>query len=185
MLEIVFKKYKKEYDSILESFYPSLGSTGFQERNLTINFSKAYEKTYSKNKVISWFELQFGEDNKNHLDAIIIDLSENRIFLIESKRYSNPSSKIESVNRDIKRIMECSNYICSRKERFENFNNFEIYGVILADVWLENNKKKEIYNLYKYKKMFIGKCDTSFEEYYALKTKKYEKYALLSYIWKI
>ena len=185
MLEKVFKLFKKEYDSILESFYPSIGSTGFQERNLTANFVKAYEKAYSKNKVVSWFELQFGEDNKNHLDSIIIDLTEKRIFLIEAKRYVNTTSKRDSIDRDIKRIIEFSNYIRSGKERFEDFINFDIFGVILADVWLENNKKKEIFKLYKDKKMFIGKCDSSIEEYYALKTKKYEKYALLSYIWKI
>ena len=43
-LDKVFENYKSIYQRILSSFYPSLGKTGFQERNLTVNFSKAYEK---------------------------------------------------------------------------------------------------------------------------------------------
>ena len=47
MLEEVFKNYDLIYRNILKNFYPSLGSTGFQERNLTVNFSKFGAPTHS------------------------------------------------------------------------------------------------------------------------------------------
>ena len=58
MLEDVFNNYINIYKHILTTnkFYPSVGSTGFQERNLTVNFSKAYEKTYNNDNVISSIE---------------------------------------------------------------------------------------------------------------------------------
>ena len=38
----VFINFEKEYQNVFSSFYPSLEGTGFQERNLSVNFSKAY-----------------------------------------------------------------------------------------------------------------------------------------------
>ena len=78
LLEEVFKDYKNIYDNILNAFYPSLGSTGFQERNLTVNFSKAYESVYEKDTVFSWFELQFGDKKNNHFDCLIVNENKKR-----------------------------------------------------------------------------------------------------------
>ena len=37
IIENTFEKNQSIYKRILKDFYPSLGSTGFQERNLTVN----------------------------------------------------------------------------------------------------------------------------------------------------
>ena len=65
----VIDKYYDFYYKIFDSIYPAHNSTGFTERNQTVNFSKAIESLYDD--VISWFEYPVG-DNK-HIDAIIIN----------------------------------------------------------------------------------------------------------------
>lgn len=146
----VFENYQRLYQNIFNSFYPSLGSTGFQERNLTVNFSKAYEETNKSDNVFSWFELQFGNNKDNHYDCVIVNISKKAIFFIESKRYVNTSSKKESVMKDIDRIQ---NFVKSGlDERFERFKDFKINGLILADAWwrdTKRNKKKVIRDSYK------------------------------------
>lgn len=48
----VFGEYQGIYKKILGSFYPAKNSTGFQERNLSVNLSKAYEKVAEKYKLV-------------------------------------------------------------------------------------------------------------------------------------
>ena len=141
MIEQVFSNFKKEYDHILDSFYPSLGSTGFQERNLTTNFAKAYEKTFNEDDIVVWFELQFGEQKNNHFDCLIINKNKQHIYLIESKRFVSADAKKNSVQKDIERI---NNYVSvgfKKDERFEKFKNYKVFGLILADVWEESDAK--------------------------------------------
>jgi hypothetical protein len=38
-LESVLAEYKAKYVSVFRNFYPAMGSTGFPERNLSVNFS--------------------------------------------------------------------------------------------------------------------------------------------------
>ncbi len=70
----VLKAYQHNYEKILNIFYPSKKSTGFTERNLTVNFSKAYEAVAGSvgDVCCSWFELPVNENGKDHVDAIII-----------------------------------------------------------------------------------------------------------------
>ncbi len=56
-----------------------------------------------KGKSISWFELQFGERNNPHVDAVIINLSINELLVVEAKRFSNPILKMKEISKD----MEC------------------------------------------------------------------------------
>jgi len=42
-IENVLKKFREHYLSIFEAIYPSKNSTGFTERNLSVNFAKSYE----------------------------------------------------------------------------------------------------------------------------------------------
>ena len=142
MFEKVFNEYQNVYLGILDNFYPSVGSTGFQERNLTVNFSKAYEKVINGN-AISWFELQFGEKNNLHLDCVIIDKINKRIFLIEAKRYSAPKRKKASVTADIERIEGFIKDSFLQDERFQNYQDYQLFGVILGDVWFKESKSKE------------------------------------------
>ena len=172
----------------MSSFYPSLGNTGFQERNLTVNFSKAYEKTFAHDDVFSWFELQFGENKNNHLDCLIVNRSQKELFLIEAKRFSNTISKKNSVLEDVERI----NGIAKAKtdDRFQEFKDFKVFGVILADVWQENQKKKDLYESFKQGDFFKGEplfADRSPEYYVRSLTVRGCKaeYDLLACLWEI
>ena len=188
MLEKVFETYKDIYLKIVDSFYPSLGSTGFQERNLTVNFSKAYEKTFENEMVFSWFELQFGENKDNHFDCVIVNQSKKEIYFVESKRFTNTTSKTASIRHDVKRIQDYVDKDFSIDERFDKFKEFKVYGLILADIWLENNKKIAVYDRFINKTFFndvtelLNKsCDYKVIDF---KIKRCEaKYALLSFLW--
>ncbi|MCI7773417.1 MAG: hypothetical protein MR514_06100, partial [Succinivibrio sp.] len=100
-LESIFNLYKSRYLRIFEKIYPARNSTGFPERNLSVNFTKAYETYYSNCDVISWFELQFGENDNYHLDAVVANYTTKEIFLVEAKRFSNPAKKKEEIKEDI------------------------------------------------------------------------------------
>ena len=186
IFEKTFKNYQDIYTSVLDSFYPSLGSTGFQERNLTVNFSKAYEQACKLEDVYSWFELQFGEKKNNHFDCVIINAVRKEIFIVESKRFTSPSKK-DSVLKDIKRIQNFVN--SGLDERFIDFKGFSVVGVILADVWMENNQKIEIYKQFKSETFFNNlPISGSWHMYDArtIKVKNCEaEYALLSFLWEI
>ena len=180
MLEKVFENFKKEYDHILGSFYPSLGSTGFQERNLTTNFAKAYEKTFDKDDVIVWFELQFGEENNNHFECLIINKTKRQIILIESKRFVSAESKKSSVEKDIKRINDYIKNDYKTDDRFKKYRKYDVYGLILADIWKESDPKKQIFKDFKNKRIF-GSGDYFAVDFKIKKCKA--KYALLAYMW--
>ena len=184
MLEQVFKNYKKIYNTILLDFdfYPSLGSTGFQERNLTVYFSKAFDETYGNQNVISWFELQFGEKRNCHFDCVIITKSE--IFFVESKRFSNPNDKIESVSSDIERIQSFINEKFDSDERFMKYKNHDVYGVILSDVWLETPVKKDIREQF-INKSFFKQFGLGNGEYNVIDFDIYRGYSLLSFVWNL
>ncbi len=150
--ENVFKKYQSIYEDILTKIYPSKGSTGFTERNLSVNFSKAYEKLANKNELCAytWFEFQFGDNNNNHLDAFIINDKTQEIFIIESKRYKS-KRKRESIFSDIQRMPLFISDIKGRIDfNIDNINrsDYKYYGIILADVWTETPSKRKICNTY-------------------------------------
>lgn len=143
----VFENYRNNYKLIFSLLYPSKNSTGFTERNLSVNFSKAYERINPS--AITWFEFQFGEKNNLHYDAVIIDPKNKRLFLVESKRFSLPQKKIASIATDIDRIQNVkSNYLNDFVSRVSDVLTYQIFGVILADVWTEKPKKKQIYKSY-------------------------------------
>ena len=184
MIEKVFLEYEQIYRNILNKFYPSLNSTGFQERNLTVNFSKSFDNVYGRENVVSWFELQFGEKNNNHFDCVII--ADKKVFFIESKRFSSTKLKKESVNKDILWIEEFVKDGFCDDPRFANFRNYEIYGVILADVWKETKSKIRIYEEYKFKRFFNNASfvfDYNIIDFDDIENVK--KYSLLSYVCKI
>ena len=186
-LEKVFERYQMIYKKILVSnrFYPSLDSTGFQERNLTVNFSKAYEQVYANDNVISWFELQFGENKNNHFDCLIINMDRKEIFFIESKRFSNVKTKTSSVAKDIERIEGFVNKDRLVDNRFKDFSEFAINGVILADVWHETPSKIEVYEKFKTKTFFKGTKDGIYDVKTINNIADCRPYSLLSFVWKI
>lgn len=146
----IFDEYGNIYRKILEKIYPAKGSTGFAERNLSVNFSKAYEKIFPS--ALSWFEFQF--DKKKHVDAVIVNEESQEIFVIESKRYS-VQSKITAVGHDIDRIKTFldelkdankNNDLIIKRIDLSKIKKF--YGVILADVWKETDLKEKILQSY-------------------------------------
>ena len=147
----IFDEYGNIYRKILEKIYPAKGSTGFAERNLSVNFSKAYEKIFPS--ALSWFEFQFGK--KKHIDAVIVNEESQEIFVIESKRYS-VQSKITAIGHDIDRIKTFLDELKKENDRRnENDRRIDLskikkfYGVILADVWTEvDNFKRKILKSY-------------------------------------
>ena len=104
----VFCLYKEYYVEILKCIWPSIDSNGFQERNLTVNFTNAYKEIAKKNdnSVIVWFEFQCGESGNKHVDALFMTTTSKEIFIIEAKRYNNVNQKVKSVAWDVKRIQE-------------------------------------------------------------------------------
>lgn len=148
-MENYFKKiletYKVRYNKILTSYYPSHGSTGFTERNMSVNFAHSVELI--SNDTIVWYEAPFGSRNREHFDAVIIDKTTKSIFIIESKRFTVPKQKLYSIGEDMKRIVNKSN-IRKVTANYNDItsNSYNVYGVILADVWTENPIKTEIFD---------------------------------------
>lgn len=144
--EDVLTEYKNIYENILSGIYPAKNSTGFPERNLSVNFSKAYEKKARQNKeeAYTWFEFQFGSKNNKHLDAVIINDKAKNVIFIESKRYSNPKNKKAYIIKDIQRIYD---FLPEFQKRIHK-SGYTYYGIILADVWNEDSSKEEILNFY-------------------------------------
>ncbi len=191
--EKIFDGYYATYNKILSSIYPAKNSTGFPERNLSVNFTKAYEALYSDDGCFTWYELQFGEKNNLHYDACLIDDKNKRLFVVESKRFDNPVDKLEEVSKDIGRINQVTDIIDDDLiKRIPNIMSYNIYGVILTDAWEETEKKKEIINSFKNKSFvddyfydFSGKLKNL--EYFSANgfPRTDGKYYLLSFVWKI
>lgn len=201
MLKNVFDTYGNIYKHILSRIYPAKNSTGFPERNLSVNFSKAYEYVAKSKEqdAYTWFEFQFGDSNNLHVDAVIINNTLHEMFVIESKRFSNPISKMKEIGEDIDRIYNFIKEI--RKENIEGIYRINLdlieksYGVILADVWSETSIKKEILQsykegdfLYKFKEK-IGKQQVPDDVQYFVQSlcdnENTEKYNLVSFCWNI
>mgnify|MGYP006423449285 CR=1 FL=1 len=142
-LDKAFEKLHERYCKILENYYPAHGSTGFTERNLTSNFVFAIESILGDNSIF-WLEAPIDIEKRKHIDAVVFDLKSQSSFLIESKRFSNPEQKILEANNDISRLKNRKHYELLEKKLKTKIN--ERYAVLLADVWRENEKKREIYD---------------------------------------
>lgn len=134
-IDRVIENYKSRYLNIFKNYYPAHDGTGFTERNLSVNFASAFESIHSNS--FTWYEVPVGESKKEHIDAII--------FNIESKRFANPRQAVNSINNDISKMTDKANKILITKE-LANHEEYKYFGVVLADVWTENDFKKKIYN---------------------------------------
>lgn len=141
MFNNIFDTYVGIYENILSEFYPSKGSTGFTERNLSVNWVKAVEKCQRNDDIISWFEYQFGSQNNQHIDALLWNRSAETLFLIESKRFNDPLAKIREVGEDIVRLQDA--YVEIKKEKRIDLKRIKhCYGIILADVWVKKAQER-------------------------------------------
>ncbi|GFI61687.1 hypothetical protein IMSAG049_00848 [Clostridiales bacterium] len=193
----VFAEYENIYLKIFDNIYPAKNSTGFPERNLSVNFSKAYERiTAAKDQEsISWFELQFGVKNNFHADAVIINISSGELFIVEAKRFSNPSSKIKEISKDIMRIHELVSEL--REENRIAMDRIQrCYGVILADIWTKRGLREDILKSYiagqknpqdknSFIKRFLPELGICNVQYDVRKIRIFKTYYLLSFLWEI
>lgn len=143
-LNKVIALYFKRYEKIFDIYYPSHDSTGFTERNQSVNFSSAMESIYSK--TFTWYEVPL-KTKYEHCDAVIFNRNTKEMFVIEAKRFDKPSKKISELLSDVRRIINKES-IDLIKTEYKNpeIDNFKFYALLLADVWLETPKKKKIYN---------------------------------------
>lgn len=193
MLDEAFVLYQDIYRNILDNMYPSKGATGFQERNMAVNFSKAYEAVAWKkgHKACSWFEFQFGEKNNLHMDAVMLDPWAQELVLVEAKRYSNPLSKMQGVRKDIDRVYELVSEL-NEENRIDMNAVRHIYGVILADVWDETRTKRRIIEAYRNGKILEEYSSSMANEYRSEGAESHAqcvdedlKYYLVSLVWEI
>ena len=142
-------KWVDRYKHILERYYPSHGKTGFTERNLTVNFASAIEGISME--AFTWYEApienKFGQHD-NHLDAVMFEPIRKEIFLVEAKRIKEPK-EIESIGKDIQRICSERNIDTIKNglkgKKFEtHFEDANIYGLIIADVWTKKKNHNEL-----------------------------------------
>lgn len=133
----------ERYSKILDAYYPAHGSTGFTERNLTHNFVISL-RDYLGECSISWFEAPINIGSRKHIDAVVFDPQRNAMFIVESKRFSNPGHAIDSVQSDIDRITDPA-HISLLGKGLKVPSIEKRYGIILTDVWLENDKKTDIF----------------------------------------
>lgn len=137
-LNLIKEEYERRYRNRLSICYPSLESTGFQERNQTNIFLAGAEALIPN--LFTWFEFQIDGSKKadNHLDAIAVDFEAKEIWLIESKRIQN-QRKADAIASDEERMRELANHPKTIFERFYDqtipFSEFKIYSLVLADVW--------------------------------------------------
>lgn len=147
-IQTIISVYNERYQNIFKYYYPAHGSTGFTERNLSVNFANAIES--SSKQVLTWYEVPIGEKKREHFDAMVVDMDARELFIIESKRFSNARQKLASVGWDIQRITSPDHIMTVCKElHLSGLNHYKTYGVILADVWLENKLKKAIFENWK------------------------------------
>jgi len=140
IISTVFEKMCNSYENIFEQYYPSHGSNGFTERNLTFYFSHNY-LSINCNSII-WQEVPI--DNKKHFDTLIIDNDNNNksIIIIEAKRLQS-TDKFNEIEADYKKIIE--NWCQVNKISEEPFKAYKKYVLLLADIWILNeavNKTK-------------------------------------------
>ena len=145
-------KFKHNYEKIFEHIYPAKNSSGFTERNLSVNFAEAYEKTAMQlnQNCITWYEFQFGEKNNQHYDAVVVNITTKEILVIEAKRFNDLPKKIYSTVNDIHRINNFPAEILNENScRITDFNLYKIYGVFLADIWTAGTSSPKLKKLIK------------------------------------
>ena len=157
-VEMVISEYKERFESILKRIWPTIGDTGFVEKNQTANFIEAYEKCAKmSNEIVSvWYEFPIpnDENNKknNHIDAIVINHTKKEILLVEAKRISKNKvpAKRRELAMDLQRIQGLD--LSNRFSNFflkEIFNEYVVYGVLLFDAWNDNQPAKKAIDIWK------------------------------------
>ena len=114
--------------------------------------------------------------------------TKKELFFIESKRFTNTTSKESSIYSDIERI---DGFVKKGMDkRFKRYKKYKVYGVILADIWKENRNKLKVYDSY-INKSFFEKESLVANKKHQYNVQDFEidgckhGYALLSFVWEI
>ena len=143
--------YQARYARILDKIWPTVKSNGFNEHNLTANFTAAYEAVAANHheEACVWFEFQIpnGERNNHRMDGLIVNHTRKELYLIEAKRFSKNklAEKRGELGDDFIRINKLD---LSRFKDFfardESIAEYQVFGVLLFDLWTENQEEKEL-----------------------------------------
>ena len=147
-MELCFEIYKNRYQELLRKYYPAHNSAGFTERNQSVNFVQSVNAIYPSS--FAWFEASLNIKPEQHMDAVIFVPETKSTLLIEAKRFSTPHNKLKDIAKDIGRLNDSNHHqtVCIElKGEFQKCTQ-NIFGIILADVWLENTMKNNIYEFW-------------------------------------
>lgn len=155
----ILEEIKEHYVNVLSKFYPTVGSRGFTEENLTVAFGNAFAKRFQE--AVIWYEFPFvtKPTDSFHVDLAIFIPEERHLVLVESKRFSE-RGKDNECTRDFKRISDPENIVALLKEYSKHnegiVNKYDkVTACILADVWTESKFKREVYDQW-FKKNFFN-----------------------------
>lgn len=156
----ILKEIKGHYVNVLSKFYPTVGSRGFTEVNLTVACGNAFAKTCSE--AVIWYELPFTKEPKDkfHVDLAIFIPKERHLVLVESKRFSE-SGKVKECTDNLKRISDPWNIRELLKVHSKHNEGLvdkykTVTACILADVWTESERtfKQKVYDQWRAKNFF-------------------------------
>jgi hypothetical protein len=143
-----FELYYKTFSQIFEIFYPTTGSDGFVERNLTNNYVNQLSRLLEDDKSFCWYELSIPKSGngtkKGHIDAVLFSPKYESIFYFEAKRLStfrgNFYKRVESITTDFKKIIDEENRDSIKSRVGNEFKNE--YIICLADFWISDDYKE-------------------------------------------
>ena len=70
---------KSKYSTIFQQYYPAHDSTGFTERNLSVNFVEALLENLQVKDAFAWYEAPLPGKHE-HIDAVLFDPSSKSVF---------------------------------------------------------------------------------------------------------
>lgn len=149
----VLDMYKTRYSNILGKIWPTIGSNGFNEHNLTVNYTIAFETVAARNneETSAWFEFQIPNESKNNhrMDGLIINHTTKELYLVEAKRFSK--NKLKRKRRELGYdFIRIENLDLSRFENLfvekELISDYQIFGILLFDLWTENKEQIDLLN---------------------------------------
>ena len=148
----VLDLYQTRYARILGKIWPTINDNGFNEHNLTANFTAAYEAVAANHReeTSAWFEFQIpnGKRNNHRIDGLIVNHTRKELYLVEAKRFSKNklTKKRGELGDDFIRINKLD--LNRRFEKFfagdESIAEYQVFGVLLFDLWTENQEEKEL-----------------------------------------
>ncbi len=153
IIENALDRTAESYKKMFEIFIPKMNHGAFHEANQTYyfcgNLVDELNSTIENNKAVASLEVAIKENGKSkRIDGVVVSPATKEIFYIESKRLENGNTgtkgKRQAVFDDIKKIInaERENLIKDMLPTFySDFSQVKQYIVILADLWIEGNRK--------------------------------------------